>query len=305
VATTFERVRTQQLDDMSIYLRYAGTDVNDGTMDVYTAAAGMVAFSDYVMVAAKQVFGPTAEVQAKVTSFRPGSFETDFLFKILGAAATLWTSHPDFPKFIELIKESLELFKFLRKEPPRAVEYHGDRQAVTVTNNSGDVRMVNINSLNVTLNPAAGAAAKGFLADILERNGIDSVEIASEDRPLLEASKEDAPNFAPIAPEEKVTETVVSMVLTVETASFVPGKKWRLYDGAQTITADIADPVFRAAIEAGEPFRQGDVLHCRVRLVQTRVGSRLKLDRTIVEVVRHEQRFGEQTELFKTGPSVE
>ena len=47
------QVETQRVEErgMSILLRYQGPAVDDGTMNVYDAAANMVAFSNFVVAA--------------------------------------------------------------------------------------------------------------------------------------------------------------------------------------------------------------------------------------------------------------
>jgi hypothetical protein len=42
---------------MSLVLRYSGPGVESGSMDVYEAAANMMAFSDFIVAAAHAVYG--------------------------------------------------------------------------------------------------------------------------------------------------------------------------------------------------------------------------------------------------------
>jgi hypothetical protein len=77
-------------------------------------------------------------------------------------------------------------------------------------------------------------------------------------------------------------------VFTIAVASFAEGYKWRLSEGdAAVFTASIEDPVFRARIDNGEPFRKGDMLRVRMRSVQTQRGDKLHVERSVVEVVEH------------------
>jgi hypothetical protein len=55
--------------------------------------------------------------------------------------------------------------------------------------------------------------------------------------------------------------------------------------------------VFVQKVENGEPFRKGDTLLCAVRVVQTKRAGVLKIERAIVKVKSHTQRFGEQAQL--------
>jgi len=60
----------------------------------------------------------------------------------------------------------------------------------------------------------------------------------------------------------------------------------------------IEDDAFLKAIDSGEPFRKGDILHCQVRTTQTRSGGSIHTKRAVVHVDRHEQRPGESGALF-------
>jgi len=88
------------------------------------------------------------------------------------------------------------------------------------------------------------------------------------------------------------------MSLVIETPSFKDGNKWRLWDGSNSIMVTIEDDAFLKAIDSGEPFRKGDILHCQVRTTQTRSGGSIHTKRAVVHVDRHEQRPGESGALF-------
>ena len=51
-------------------LRYEGAAVDAGEMDVYEVASNLVAFSDFVVAAAKATYGDSADVRADVVGLR-------------------------------------------------------------------------------------------------------------------------------------------------------------------------------------------------------------------------------------------
>ncbi len=294
MATIVEIVQSES--DMSLLLKYNGPAVDDGTMDVYETATNMMAFSDYVVTAAHAIFGEETQVKAEVSAFKSGSFETDLLFHLAGFGASMWSASTDIGGLLLAIKESLGLYKFLRGQPPARVERLDDH-SVNVTNNNGEMIVVQTQSLYLTLDRTAGAAAEKFVAHALSKPGIDSIDVSSSKGSLIRADKGEAEFFRPIVVEELI-ESTVQIALTLETPTFRDGKKWQFWDGEGSIQATMEDQTFLDAIDKGEPFRKGDVLICELRIRQVRAGKTLRSERTIVRVIRHIQRFGEQSDFF-------
>jgi len=75
--------------------------------------------------------------------------------------------------------------------------------------------------------------------------------------------------------------------VSIATAAFIEGNKWRLSSGDQTFYASVDDPAFVERVNQGEQFAKGDVLKVRMRVVQSRGPSGLQTQRSIVEVLEH------------------
>lgn len=104
----------------------------------------------------------------------------------------------------------------------------------------------------------------------------------------MEVSSEEAKAFDAPSAEESLSDEIIEMYVTVKSPSFEEGNRWRLGTGSETITAKLADDRFFAAVDAGEEaFRSGDMLKCRMRVVQTRDSKGLHLSREIIEVLEH------------------
>lgn len=289
---------TQQDDEdrgMTILLRYQGPSVDDGTMNVYDVAKNMVAFSDYVVAATHRVYGEDVEVRAEVNAFQRGSFMTDLVFHVAGIGATFLAIAPDVGSVVTAVKESLELFVFLKGEAPSKVERRDDR-SVHVTNNNGNVTQVNIESLQITLDEKTAKAAGVFIGEALSKPGVSKVEITSEGKQVARATDNEALFFHPITDESPVIEQTVKMGLVIEVPSFKESNKWIMWDGESSLRFAMEDEDFIARIDSGEPFRKGDILICDVRVTQTKSGGQLKIQRAVVKV--HDHKPGEeQTEL--------
>ncbi len=275
---------------VGILLKYKGPSVDDGSMDVYVAAANMVAFSDYVVAATKQLYGEV-NVKAEVKGFQHGSFETDLMFHVVGLGTTILTTTPDVRSVLNAVKESVNLFKFLKGQPPQKVEHTDQSNNVTVTNVAGSVIVVQAESLNLTLDEKAGKAAAQFVGQALSKPGVDKIEIRSEGKQVAIATQEEAPFFRAIVDETPIVEQTVRMGLTIQEPSFKDGTghKWTMWDGEASLQYAMEDETFLTRIDNGESFRKGDVLICDVKFTQTRAGSKLKIQRAIVRVHDHQE----------------
>lgn len=282
---------------VGILLTYKGPSVDDGTMDVYAAAANMVAFSNYVVAATKALYGDV-EVKAEVRAFQQGSFETDLFFHVAGLAATVFNATPDVRNVLTTVKQSVDLFKFLRGQPPQKIEQTDQSNNVTVTNVNGNVTIVQTETLHLVLDDKVGRAAGQFVGKALSEPGVNEVQIKSNGHPIVAATQDEAQFFHAITDETPITEQTLRMGLTIEEPSFKDGSghKWTMWDGGASLQYTMEDEAFIARIDNGEPFRKGDVLTCDVRITQTRAGTKLKIKRAVLKVHDHKP-GGEQLDL--------
>jgi hypothetical protein len=124
----------------------------------------------------------------------------------------------------------------------------------------------------------------------LERPGIDRVRFISDERITVEVEDSELAAFEVHEPEEQpLSDYEHETVIAVATVSFAEGYKWRFTEGDAVFTASIEDPSFRRRIDDGEPFRKGDALHVRMRVVQTWRGDpqTLRVERTVLQVLDH------------------
>jgi hypothetical protein len=122
----------------------------------------------------------------------------------------------------------------------------------------------------------------------LQRSGVDSLRFARGDEQLLAIAEADLPAYEPPEPDEELLlDQEVEAVVTLATATLEGDYKWRFSEGDRIFTASLEDPAFRARIEDGEAFRQGDMLRVRMRVVQTERRNTLHAERTVLEVLEH------------------
>lgn len=275
-------------------LRYTGPAVDAGLMDVYDAAANMIAFSEFVVAAAKATFGEKVEAKAEVAGFGRGSFITDLVINLGGPLVTLFASGT--PKeFLGVVNEAIKLWKHLAGSPPQRVERSGNNSnAVSVTNNNGKVIAVQAQTVNLVFGDKSAEAANRFIREPLSKEGIDSVEVDAETdgKPerIVQVSRQEASWFVPVAPETPLFDTTIKAALVIEAPVFKDDNKWRFSDGSGSFYADISDAEFITRVNNGEAFAKGDSLIVEMRIQQHRQGEKLLTEKTIVKVIEHRSR---------------
>lgn len=277
-------------------LRYSGPAVDSGQMGVYDVATNMIAFSDYVVAAAKIVYGEKVDAKADVAGFGQGSFITDLVVNFGGVAATLFSAgHAK--ELIETLNASIGLWKHLKGHPPAEVKPINESR-VEVTNNNGQVITVNAHTLHLVMSDKPSEAVGKFVKDALGKEGVDEITVDafsdSDDKPapfrIVDVSKDESHYFVPVVAEESLVDTEYRSALIIEAPVFKDGNKWRFSDGSGSFYADIEDRDFLKLVDDGEPFAKGDSLIVRLRVCQRRQGDKLLTDKTIVEVLEHKRR---------------
>jgi hypothetical protein len=285
MAWGFRKTGEAQMVEARIALTYKGPAVESGQMDVYRAATNMVAFSEFVTLAAKATYGERIETTASVAGFGRGSFVTDIAFHVVGATASIFSNITP-GQLLAVLKDSIALWKHLKGSPPANVIRNGHE--ATVTNKDGKVILVQANTVNLVLTDKGAEAVGQFIRDALEPEGMDSVSLSAENKAIATVKQSERNYFVPVSPSETTADATVKMGLIVEAPVFKDGNKWRFSDGQSSFYADIEDVEFLQNVNAGEPFAKGDVIYAEVRIVQQKSGMKLSAERTIIKVFSHE-----------------
>ncbi len=273
------------LMETRLSLRYSGPSVEAGLMDVYQASANMIAFSEFMVIAAKSKWGEQISVKAEVAGFGRGSFLTDLVFNVMGYALPLFASFTP-AELLQTINESFELWKHLKGEPPKDIQ-RNNQQTAKVTNNNGEIIQVQIETLNLVFNEKASVAVKQFIQEPLSHEGIESLEIGYDKKIIATAKQSEGYCFGLVRPSESITDVTVSMTLIIEAPVFKDGNKWRFSDGQSSFYADILDLEFLSNVDKGEPFAKGDLLRVDLRITQERAGIKITSERAVIKVNQH------------------
>lgn len=272
-------------------LEYHGPITEGGRMGSYDVAGYIIAFSDYVGVISREVYGEKISLETDIQGFNSDSFDIVFALQVAGIATTLFSgSSPlSIKEFIDLIKELVKAWLHLDGHPPKKIERVPDKQnTLQIENQNGQLIYVSADAINIIGNPKAGKAVEQFIKKPLEA-GASYVRVNSKAQAeVVRIDKQDAPSFIPVDIETPLIEGDMTMMLLIEAPTFREGNKWRFNDGQNSFLADILDQEFLKKVDAGvERFGKGDQLTATVKFVQTGTIGSLKLERSIIKVLDH------------------
>lgn len=268
-------------------LKYSGVSVDSGCMDVYQASANMIAFSEFMVIAAKISYGEKIVVSAEVAGFGRGSFFTDLIFNFTSHAVPLFSSVSP-SELLGTINQSFELWKHLQGKPPQATKQE-NHQTIKVTNNDGQIIQVTTETFNLVMNEKASAAVTQFVKKPLANEGVDTLEIGCEQVPIANVNKKEANYFDYVNPSDSITDNTMQMTLVIEAPVFKDGNKWRFSDGQKPFYADILDNKFLASVDRGEQFGKGDLLRVDLQIIQKSTGTKIKTEYFIEKVHEHKK----------------
>ena len=272
-------------EDTHLSLRYFGGEADQGRMGYYDAASSIIAFGDLMGVFSQTLYGETAYIQTTVKGVREGSFGIDFILHVGGMLTSVITG-PASPK---------EAWRFLDGKPPKEVIRNGDQYGLT--NILGDVRYFTQNVFLTINNDKAAEAIEQFVKKPLE-SGRSRLELENKDlKEQVTVTDKDAHAFTNVSSEKIITEQTIAQALTIESAVFVEGNKWRFYDGQTSFNAPVEDKGFIDRVNSGERFGKGDILVVDLYIIQAESKGHLKTERIIKKVKGHKV-AGEQTKLF-------
>lgn len=283
-------------DGTHLSLRYFGGEADQGQMGYYDAASSIIAFGDLVGVFSQNLYGEKAYIQTTVKGARQGSFAIDFILHVGGVLATI-ISGPANPKDIwQLLKQCVEAWRFLDGKPPKDVKRDGDQYGLT--NVHGEIKYFTQNVFVVINNDQAAGAIEQLVRKPLESGGRSKLELENKElKDSITVTDKEAHAFTNVSAEKLITEQTITQALTIESAVFIEGNKWRFFDGQTSYNAPIEDQAFIDQVNSGERFGKGDILVVDLYIAQSESKGRLKTER-IVKKVKEHRTAGEQSALF-------
>lgn len=282
---------------------YDGEAVADGRMEVRDLAPALLALSDLVAVANKQLHGDKAQTRLEFQAVGKGSLEVhlavdlhnfqqlvdiftgDDIDAVLNILSLLGLS---------VVAAAEGLFHLIKKAQGRQPEtVIKVESGANVQLNFGDGNLMEVRPEVYELYANTKARKQAFdVVKPLERPGIDEFAAFHKEKKSLEVHKEEVKFFQP--PDEvkaNVIESISIRLVTIVNLAFKEGNKWRVCDGENEFNVDIVDESFvKRVLGAEEAFYVDDVLMVKLLTRQWTAHDGLKTEheiREVLEIRRH------------------
>ena len=274
---------------------YDGPALTDGRMPVRDLAPALLALGNLFAEASLVAYPDREPVALDIKATAGGSFDVHLILHAVDA----WD------KVVDLFSSDtatalLQLKDYIIASGAGLLwlvsRLRGRRIKVQQALDAGRIRLTLDNETAVDLpvqvwdlyqNIEVRKNARQFV-DPLTRDGINSVEFYEERGVTLRLDKIDVSAFdVPEIEDMPLLDQELEMFVAITSVTFAKGNKWRFTAGDDTFYAAIEDPEFLRRVDLGEAFRKGDMLRCRMRLVQSRRGDGLHTERHVVRVIEH------------------
>ncbi|MEX2165573.1 MAG: hypothetical protein WD852_00905 [Methyloceanibacter sp.] len=270
-----------------IELHYAGEKISEQNgMAANDVADSIEGFADFLYSITRAAYGAEVEVKLIVRTAKPGSFDIQFLYEV-GAVAYTIVSAIGADSIADLIRQSFDLLKHLKGEPPKSVKT-ADRGSVFVENNAGQIIVVNQPVIHAVVDGRAGNGAEKFARRPLQHEA-EELDVLVDGKVAAKADRRSANFLVPISKGDTLNEFVSDQFLTIRTVVLEGDGQWRFSDGKNSFRAVIDDRGFLQRVKEGkERFGRGDILRVRLRSKQEKVRGQLRTTHMIEEVLSHE-----------------
>ncbi len=280
---------------------YDGPALASHEMDVRELAPALLAAGDLLDAATRVLNGERVKPQINVrASFKTGSFgidfalATDWLLKVRDIFAADSAS---------AVANALEILGALglvawqgRRGLVGALLWLRGRRIEKVEAVAGQVRLIVAGeSLEIEravlalLRDLAVREALDKLLSPLDREGIDTFATGTDGTIETRITRAERDWFrAPEPADDLLLDEERKMVFSIVSLAFREEHKWRLFDGAATVYAAMADADFLARVDRNvETFTKGDLLICRVRVRQWQTASGARTEYEVTRVMEH------------------
>lgn len=275
-------------------LTYDGPALASHEMDVRDLAPAMLAMGELFDAMNVLLNGQSAEVQVNVKAHEPGCFSVvfDIVQSWRDGAMSILTG--DFVTAAMNLKELLlgvtGLVWWIKRRrgqmPDRIEKLSGNTIRVHYADESFDVPL---ELLRLYQDLAVRNALEKVVHKPLQNPGIDLVEFGPRIAPAQRISKVQAEAFkVPEVADRILVNDTREAAFSIISLAFKDDNKWRLHDGANSVSATIEDEDFLRKVNANLiRFAKGDVLICEVEYTQKQNSRGLVTENVVKKVKQH------------------
>lgn len=292
-------------DDMSekFHVVYDGKALDEHLMDVRDLAPAMMAISDLLTHANKEINGDKLEIQLNVkANFKTGCFGIEFVEHLswvnqikdmlIGPNATALANASGILGLVGFFCGAtagvIQLYKFLKGKPPLKIEETVENAKVYYSET--EYLEVDKRTLRLYRSKVIASDIEKML-EPLSKEGIDTFYVAkemSDEKPQLFIDKKDIEYFKFQDLDDHLSESTSVTFLQIESISFKEKNKWRFNNGGSTINASILDESFLHKVDSGLlRFGKGDLLKVELKTIQFLAHTKLKTEFEVVKVIEH------------------
>lgn len=272
-ATGVRIMKPDESDSYGLSIHYQGNAYKDHLIDAEDLAISLLGLNQALDKVSKIVYGDDAGSSLKVRAdLRQGSAVADLVFSIAPTAAVVLPEALSCAEnVINVLTGFWELMKFLKG---RSLT-----EAQTIPNLNGTTT-INLNSKSITVHNMVINTYNGCssLPDAtaktlrpLTSGNAESIEVTGTDNQVIASfSRQDAAEIIEQKqPEVSEKLSTVKTDVTIESLSFTPGQKWRVFAGGDLLHVSIQDDEFMKKVSNREiSFRSGDQLSVSLTMMQ-------------------------------------
>lgn len=282
---------------------YDGKALEEHLMDVRDLAPAMMAISDLLTHANKEINGDKLEIQLNVkANFKTGCFGIEFVEHLswvnqikdmlAGPTATALANASGILGLVGFFSGAavgvIQIYKKLEGKPPVRIEETTDSAKVFYSET--EYLEVDKRALRLYRSKVIASDIEKML-EPLSKDGIDSFYVVREmldENVELFIDKEEVEYFKFQDIDDHLSESITETFLQIESISFKEKNKWRFNNGGATINASISDEAFLQKIDSGLlRFGKGDLLKVKLKTIQFLAHTKLKTEFEVVEVIEH------------------
>lgn len=298
---------TDLIDDDAMsekfHVVYDGKALEEHLMDVRDLAPAMMAISDLLTHANKEINGDKLEIQLNVkANFKTGCFGIEFVEHLswvnqikdllVGPTATALANASGILGLVGFFGGAtvgvIQIYKKLKGNPPVKIEETVDHAKVFYTET--EYLKVDKRALRLYRSKVIASDIEKML-EPLSKDGIDSFYVVKEmldENVELFIDKKEVEYFKFQDIDDHLSESITETFLQIESISFKEKNKWRFNNGGSTINASITDEVFLQKIDSGLlRFGKGDLLKVKLKTIQFLAHTKLKTEFEVMEVIEH------------------
>ncbi|WP_148301478.1 hypothetical protein [Asaia prunellae] len=287
----------------SFTIAYDGPALRDHSMDVRALAPALMGFGQLIDATNSVLNKDAAQTKIRVKALEAGSFQVSFeVVQSFYEQVVGLFSGPEASAASNLlgilgfsVKDAvlggcvgvIMLLKWLRGKNPDSIRDLGnDMVRLQFGTEQYDIPL---DTLRVLQSVPVRDALQKIIEEPLKQDGIERFEVRESGEPIVSIDRSEAIWFSkPELPDQILVDDRRRGAFSILSLAFKEDNKWRLHDGANTISATIADEDFIRRVNASEEsFSKGDVLVCDVRLIQRRTEAGLRTDYTVERVLEH------------------